>query len=306
MKVLITGGAGYIGQSLMVALESNPTIKNILVLDNLSSSSQQFFLGTDKLNKITFIKGDILNFDLLEKIVKDVDIVYHLAAITNHAYTYAQNVQFEQVNQWGTLNLVRSLQMHALKLKKFYYLSSMSVYGLNRIINIDNDLPQPNNSYAISKFEAEKYASLLQDKCNVEIIRAANVFGFNSGFRKDSVLNNFIFNSILHKKITIYGDGEQSRPFLSIEKLVSFMLESINLKAEKTLQINSLIEFNSNLNELKDWLLTIIPDLEFTYLNSNITYDGQFAKGFESVEHKFDLLNDTFNKFKQNIRIQHA
>lgn len=306
MKVLITGGAGYIGQSLMVALESNPTIKNILVLDNLSSSSQQFFLGTDKLSKITFIKGDILNFDLLEKIVKDVDIVYHLAAITNHAYTYAQNVQFEQVNQWGTLNLVRSLQMHALKLKKFYYLSSMSVYGLNRIINIDKDLPQPNNSYAISKFEAEKYASLLQDKCNVEIIRAANVFGFNNGFRIDSVLNNFIFNSILHKKITIYGDGEQSRPFLSIEKLVSFMQESINLKAEKTLQISSLIEFNSNLNELKDWLLTIIPDLEFTYLNSNITYDGQFAKGFESVEHKFDLLNDTFNKFKQNIRIQHA
>src|SRR5690606_21719615 len=125
--------------------------------------------------------------------------------------------------------------------------------------------------------EGEKYISLLSDKYDVTIIRSGNVFGFNSGFRKDLVLNNFIFNGLIKKKITIYGNGQQIRPFTFLDTLCETLVE---LTSESNLTYQNIIDFSASLNELKDWLLTKIPDLEYTYLNSNLNYEEQsFVEG---------------------------
>lgn len=303
MKILVTGGAGYVGQSLLPLLNRKDSITEIIVYDNLSTSNLSFFIGEEFLEKVRFIKGDILNYDLLKKCIDQVDAVYHLASYTSHAYTYAQNIQFEQINQWGTLNLVRAIKEKKSKLKKIYYLSSLSIFGFNREIDLSIDSPQPTNAYAISKHEAEKYIKLLEPHCEVHILRCGNIFGYNAGFRKDSVLNNFIFNTIVDRKIRIYGDGKQMRPFVHIDNVAKKFLEISN-ENKPGINYHHLLDFNSNMNDIKDWLLNHVQNLEYTYLNTNIKYDTHYVLNYPTLNENVDILNNTFYSFKNKIRIR--
>ena len=303
MKVLVTGGAGYVGQSLLPSLNKKSSITEIVVFDNLSTSDFSFFHGNELLEKVRFVKGDILNYDLLAENLSEVDIIFHLASYTSHAYTYAQNIQFEQVNQWGTLNLVRAIKEKSPNLKKVIYLSSLSIFGFNRKINLEIDKPQPTNAYAISKYEAEKYISLLKSYCEVHILRSGNIFGYNAGFREDSVLNNFIFNTLINKKIIIYGDGQQVRPFVHIDLVVDQLVAVLEV-ATSGVNYSHLGNFNSSMNEIKDWLLDNFENLEYTYLNTNINYDTHFIKGFSTLEENLKILDSTLQTFKNNIRIR--
>lgn len=300
MKVLITGGSGYVGTTLIEELNALDNVENIFVYDNLSSSSIGFFLGKTKLNKVKFIKGDILDTYALEQIITEVDVIYHLAAYVSFPYNHQQNMQYDQINKWGTLNLVRCIQNTDNFVKKFIYLSSSSVYGLNE--NIDfNDEPIPSNAYGKSKFAAEKYVKLLKGNMNVEIVRAANIFGFNCNLRLDSVLNNFIFNGLVHKKILIYGNGDQKRPYASLNNLVKLLTISITEKENPSLR--NFAEFNASLNEIKDWLIRLVPDMEYTYVNQNMLYEGQSIKNIGSFSNYSKTLNDEFEVFKKNIRV---
>lgn len=303
MKVLVTGGAGYIGSSLVEKLNNEEGMERVYVLDNLSRSPLAFFLGSQVLSKVSFVKGDILDSYLLESLVKKVDVVFHLAGYVSFPYNYTQNVQYEQINQWGTLNLVRSVQQ-SKKIKQIIYLSSASVYGLRGDVNIE-EKPQPTNAYGKSKLAGEKYVQLLKDKCQVNIVRSANVFGFNNNFRQDSVLNNFIFQALVDKKILIYGDGSQQRPFVSLETCVQQLLNIYRTQFDgKNTKTSNAISFNADLNEIKNWLLKHIPDMEYTYINQNIEYNGQFIKGINSLNNVEQELDEVFDKFQKNIRIK--
>jgi UDP-glucose 4-epimerase len=304
MKVLVTGGAGYVGQALIDLLDNNVEVTEITVIDNLSSSSESFFIGSKPYNKVRFIKGDILNYNLLSKVVKDIEVVFHLASYTSHTFTYSQNLKFEQVNQWGTLNLVRAIQDNAKAITKFFYLSSLLVYGFNQEINIELGIPQPSKAYGISKYEAEKYVSLLDRVCEIGIIRSANIFGFNSAFRKDSVLNNFIFNAILNKKITIYGNGEQSRSFVDVNNVARKLNNLSVSKDGNSPFIQHMFDFNSTMNNVKDWLLTHVEDLEYTYLNTNIEYDSQIVRGAVDISDKFMELDKCYKSFYEGMKVR--
>lgn len=300
MNILITGGSGYVGTSLIEKLNALDNIKNIFVFDNLSSSLIGFFLGETNLSKVKFIKGDILDSYALESIINNVNVIYHLAAYVSFPYNHQQNMQYDQINKWGTLNLVRCVQNTNNSVHKFVYLSSSSVYGLNE--NVDfSDEPMPSNAYGKSKFAAEKYVRLLESEMKVEIVRAANIFGFNYNLRLDSVLNNFIFNGLVHKKILIYGSGDQKRPYASLNNLVEFLAGSITENTKPSL--HDFAEFNASLNEIKDWLVRLVPNIEYTYVNQNMLYEGQSLKNIGSFTDYSDSLNNEFEIFKKNIRV---
>lgn len=300
MKILVTGGAGYIGTSLVEQLNAHEDVSEIYVLDNLSRVPLSFFLGTEKWTKVRFIKGDILDSYILEDIIAKVDVVYHLAAFVLSPYNYEQNVQYEQINRWGTLNIVRCIQQAEHKIKRFIYLSSASVYGLHGRVNFQDE-PNPTNAYGKSKLEGEKFVQLLKDYCPIHILRAANVFGFNPSFREDSVLNHFIFHGIVHNKILIYGDGSQLRPFVPLPDVVQALLDFLNMQDST---ITNAALFNSNLNEIKDWLLANhLPDMEYTYLNPAIRYEQQLVEGLKTLSDVSPLLDKAFEVFRENIRI---
>jgi len=128
MNILITGGAGYIGTELTCELEKNPEVKQIIIYDNLSRGNINLFIGSHKLShKIKFVQGDILDTRLLKQTLKSVDVVYHLAAKVTTPFADQNPHIFEQVNHWGTAELVYAVEES--EVKKFIYSSSASVYG---------------------------------------------------------------------------------------------------------------------------------------------------------------------------------
>ena len=300
MRILITGGAGYIGYSLVDALESLPEIKEITVFDNLYRNNTHFFSEGKKLHKTRFVKGDILNMYDLEKVVHHQDVVVHLAGYVEFPYSYQDNYRFEQVNHYGTVVLFNMLEKYPVS--KIINLSSAAVYGFAEHVG-ESTPAAPANFYGASKLNAEQYLNVLADRSMIYQLRSANVFGYNPMVRLDSVINRFIFDALIYDKIKIHGSGNQFRPFISLSTIVdqigNFIIE------DKTSGIYNLVEFNLSMNELRDFLMSRNADLEFTYLNSN-----QEFKTLSMISEKVNLmidpevsLNKAYDNFKENIRL---
>ncbi|MRJ08192.1 SDR family oxidoreductase [Ornithobacterium rhinotracheale] len=262
MRIFISGGAGYLGYNLVRALEQNEKVEEIIVYDNLYRQNLNFFILGEKLNKTKFIKGDILNEFKLKKHLKNIDVVYHLAAFVESPYSYRDHFNYEQINHFGTATLVNALQENSPK--KVIFTSSGAVYGKD-IEADENTPPVPENAYGISKFNAEKYLELLRYQMDVCIFRIANVFGFNPMFRFDSVINNLIFNALLYNKIKINGNGENITPFVHIDAVTQRLAQAAFQDEPK---IENLVEYNQSVNTVRDILLESFENLEFQYLNT--------------------------------------
>ncbi|MRI62780.1 SDR family oxidoreductase [Ornithobacterium rhinotracheale] len=262
MKIFISGGAGYLGYNLVRALEQNEKVEEIIVYDNLYRQNLNFFILGEKLNKTKFIKGDILNEFELKKHLKNIDVVYHLAAFVESPYSYRDHFNYEQINHFGTATLVNALQENSPK--KVIFTSSGAVYGKD-IEADENTPPVPENAYGISKFNAEKYLELLRYEMEVCIFRIANVFGFNPMFRFDSVINNLLFNALLYNKIKINGNGENITPFVHLDTVTQRLAQAAFREEPK---IENLVEYNQSVNTVRDILLESFKNLEFQYLNT--------------------------------------
>ena len=229
MNILITGGAGYVGTELAHVLDAHDAIDQVLIYDNLSRGNYNLFMeGNFRRGKISFIQGDILDERSLSKALQEVDLVYHLAAKVTTPYFDRDLHHYEQVNHWGTTELVSCIRKHNVKAKvkggrtvqKLIYLSSAAVYGFSEE-NCHEDSPlHPVSHYGITKLRAEKELDLLRDTCQVHIVRSANIFGYSRSMRFDSVINKFMFHAHFKKTIQVFGDGRQQRSFISIQYLV--------------------------------------------------------------------------------------
>jgi len=283
MKVLVTGGAGYIGYDLVRSIHKEDEIKEIIVYDNLSRTGHLFFTGGGKLPKVKFVKGDILDTYSLHNALKGVDIVYHLAAFVSQPYNHLQNLQYEQINRWGTLNLCRIIR-ESKTVKKAIYLSSTAVYGFGEIADTGAP-PSPDNAYGESKFHGEQYFETLHNHCETLIHRAANVFGYNPCLRTDSVLNSWVLDALIEGKFNIYGSGDQFRAFVPIGQLTESLVRHLSLTNSHGIELSIL--FCASLNQVKEMLLTHCPETEFTYLNRNQIFPSQHFLAYGLLdEHK--------------------
>ena len=301
MRIFISGGAGYLGYNLVRSLEKKPEVEEIIVYDNLLRENLNFFIQGRKLNKTSFIKGDILNEFELNKHLQNIDIVYHLAAFVDAPYSYKDSFNYEQINHFGTATLVNALRKNTPK--KVIFTSSGAVFG-NQENGNEETIPEPQNAYGISKLNAEKYINLLKDETNISIFRIANVFGFNPMFRLDSIINNMIFNSLLYNKIKINGNGENERPFIHIDQVSKFLSNSAFEESSKPL-IN-LVEHNQKINTIKDILLEEFKDLEFQYLNTNQKINSyrmhSLYTDLENSDFKSNVIK-TIEEFKSNFKL---
>lgn len=267
MKVLITGGAGYIGTQLAHFLESKKEVSQIIIYDNLSRSNFNLFIGSAKLPhaKIKFIEADILDSRTLEKCLVDIDIVYHLAALVTTPFADQNSHLFEQVNHWGTAELAYALEKS--NVKKVVYLSSCSVYGsTEEEVTVENT-PQPKSYYGISKLRGEEHILNLSDKMQVYIFRCGNVYGYNRSMRFDAVINKFMFESNFKKKVRINGNGAQHRPFIQINKVVKGIDEGISKLNPGTY---NLVDFNQTVINITFDLREIFSGLEIVYVNHHL------------------------------------
>lgn len=266
MKILVTGGAGYIGTSLVDKLNTNPLVDKVVVFDNMSQNNIRFFFGNINLNKVQFIHGDILNHIALKKALQDIDVVYHLAGVVKSPYSMEDSLKYEQINQWGTANLIQCME-NIDTVQKFIFVSSASVYGFQ---TLENELMEvnPMNTYGRSKREAEKFVQLLEDSMQVDILRVGNVFGYNRTVRHDSVINRFVFEALCYGQIQIFGTGNQVRPFVHIQYLVELLNDLLEpIQDHSGMKVRNILQFNRSVNQIRDIIKNEINHLDYIYVN---------------------------------------
>jgi len=210
MNFLITGGCGYIGTQLTKHLLSKKN--KVTVVDTC------WFGNFHKKNKrLKIIKKDIRNFEDLK--IKDIDVIIHLANIANDP-----SVELNPILSWETNVLASKLiARHAIKnkVKKIFFLSSGSVYGVKKEKKVTEDLKlNPISVYNKTKMIAERVLLSFRDKINITCIRPATVCGFSERLRLDLTVNKLTFDAFYKKKIFVDG-GKQIRPNIHIQDLIS-------------------------------------------------------------------------------------
>jgi UDP-glucose 4-epimerase len=228
MKVLVTGGAGFIGSHLVDRLVSDGY--DVKVLDDLSTgklSNIEIYL---KGGKIDFIKGDIRDVSTVEPALIGVDMVVHLAALISVPFSIANPELTFDVNLFGTLNLLRSCIDAGVK--KFVLASSCAVYGDPKIQPITEEaIPDPISPYAESKLIGERYCLGFHERGLLRsiVLRFFNVYGSRQGLNDYSgVITRFFERARKNEPLIVYGDGLQTRDFVNVHDIVQAILSSVN------------------------------------------------------------------------------
>lgn len=271
MKVLITGGAGYIGTSLVYSLVEDSEIEEIVIFDNLSRPNFNLFIGHQKLDssKLRFVNSEILDSRSLKKALVGIDVVYHLAAKVTTPFADENPHLFEQVNHWGTAELVYAIEESDVK--KLVYVSSTSVYGSTKGKNSANadTSPNPKTFYGISKMRGEDHVKRLAPKMPVFIFRCGNVYGYNKSMRFDSVINKFMFDANFVGRIQLNGKGSQNRPFIHIDRATEILANVISSNLESG--VYNLIDKNLSIIEISEHINELYPDMEMLFVNQHLT-----------------------------------
>ncbi len=268
MNILITGGAGYVGNELVFELLNDPEVSEIIVYDNMSRKNYNLFLDTRyEPKKVSFIWGELLDSRKLRQVLQNIDVVYHLAAKVSTPLATENSHLYEQINHWGTAELVYAVEENP-RVKKFVYLSTTSVYGASeQMIGIDTP-PDPKTFYGSSKLRGEAHVERLFDKMDAWIIRSGNVYGYSPSVRFDAVINRFMFEANFIGRIQITGNGKQQRAFVHVGKLVN-MLANL-LRFELPSGVYNFSEHNLSIEQIAKIIKEIYPSLDMIFVNQHL------------------------------------
>jgi UDP-glucose 4-epimerase len=217
-KVIVTGGAGFIGSHIADELVKRDY--QVVILDNLSTGRLSNIEQTLGSKNVEFVRGSITNLSLLEKLFAGADYVFHQAAIPSVPRSIKNPKASHVANITGTLNVL--LASRDKGVKKVVFASSSSVYGNTPTLpKIETMTPNPQSPYAVTKLTGEYYCGVFNKiyGLNTVSLRYFNVFGP----RQDpdspyaAVIPLFITNALAGKSPVIFGDGEQSRDFTFVK-----------------------------------------------------------------------------------------
>jgi len=215
-KFLVTGGAGFIGSNLCEKLLKQG--HRVVVFDNLSNGKEENM--KEFIDSIEFIKGDIRDKSAVERAVKDIDYVIHLAALGSVPRSIEDPSTTHEVNVTGTLNVLDAARNTGIK--RVVYASSSSVYGDTPVLPKKEDMfPTPLSPYAVSKLSGEYYCRAFYQVYGLETValRYFNVYGKRQdpASQYAAVIPIFINSLLKDHGPTIYGDGEQTRDFTFVD-----------------------------------------------------------------------------------------
>ncbi|MGI0091494.1 MAG: SDR family oxidoreductase [Nitrososphaerales archaeon] len=256
-RVLVTGGAGFIGSNIVDRLLLEQY--EVGVLDNLATGNIANVAKHVSENKIRFHNCDISNYEEAAKIVKDYDAVIHEAALVSVSRSVEDPVLVNNVNVSGTVNLLKAAVDSSIQ--KFIYASSSSVYGDTEILPKKETMnPSPISPYGVSKLTAENYCKAFAKVYGLRTVslRYFNVYGPRQKYGHYSgVIPTFIKSAINNESPMINGDGEQIRDFTFVEDVVQANMlalrnhvspgEVFNVANGGTISINELARLIINL-----------------------------------------------------------
>lgn len=303
MKILITGGAGFIGSNLAKRLVADN--HDVVVLDNLLRGNK---LDKETFAKITFIKADVRDLGAVSDASKGCDLIFHFAAVLGVDIVADNPVETMDVEVIGTRNVVYAAEIN--NIKKIMYASTSGIYGHSAIENAltEEVLVDPRTSYAMAKRYNEIYlASHYEEKgLDVVSLRFFNVYGWNQDNRM--VIPRFFEQALANEAITVFGSGKQTRDFTFIDDTVEACVRLMGVKGCHIINIA---------NEAEWCILDVASQIkEITHSDSEITfldapkkrYDyeverrvGSSAKLFQLTQYKPNTtLNDGLLKIYQS------
>lgn len=229
MKVLVTGGAGFIGCNLVRRLLKEGA--EVRVFDNFSTGKRQNLAGVN--GNVEIFEGDLRDFAQVLEATKGIEIIFHEAALPSVIRSVKAPNTTTEVNIIGTLNLLEAAKVN--NIKKIIYASSSSIYGDSLTLpKIEDMVPNPLSPYAVSKIAGEHFMKVFHHLYNIEtvILRYFNVYGpyQDPTSEYSGVIAKFITAFLNDKPLTVFGDGEQSRDFTYVDDVVEANILAANAK----------------------------------------------------------------------------
>jgi UDP-glucose 4-epimerase len=284
--ILITGGAGYIGSRLIRDLADDPAFEDcaIRIYDNLQRETYSTLLDLPAGERYQFVEGDILDNLGVRRALEDVWAVVHMAAIVRTPLSFGPPGWVEQVNHWGTANLLEAAAAAGAEL--MIYTSSAAVYGPTGAISDapfqalppfrEGDLCRPVGLYAESKLRAEKRVRAAR-RMKTVILRLGTVFGLSPAVRFDAVANRFAYLASVRRPLTLYGDGQQVRPQLHVgdaSRAIRFALSHPDPMAGETYNV---VGENVSVLGVVEAIRALRPDATVRYTEQDVLTHLSFA-----------------------------
>jgi len=277
-KILITGGAGFIGANLVRFL--GPRGEHIRVLDNLSTGRAQDLDGLP----LEFILGDILDPGVVNEAVAGMDTVVHLAAHAGVVESRLDPLTDMQINVMGTLNLLQAA-VHQ-RISRFVFASTGGAIVGNVAPPVHEEMmPRPISPYGAGKLAGEGYCSAFWGSYNLKTValRFSNVYGPYS-YHKGSVIPKFFRQIQRGRELTVYGDGEQTRDFL----YVADVCQAIGTALEAELPWGQAIQLGTgeetSINSLVRLLRGVVGEAQFPVVVYAPSRPGEVARNFVAID----------------------
>jgi UDP-N-acetylglucosamine 4-epimerase len=298
MKILVTGGAGFIGSNLCEALlqEGN----EVVCLDNFSTGKRENITSFLPNRRFMLIEGDIRTLEICQEATEGIDYIFHEAALGSVPRSIADPVTTNEVNIGGFLNMLVAARDAGVK--RFIFAASSSTYGDSTVMPKEEDrIGKPLSPYAITKFVNELYADVFARVYGMEYIglRYFNVFGR----RQDShgaytaVIPLFVKKYIGHEAPIINGDGAYSRDFTYIDNVIQMnrlAMETTHPEAVNQIY-NTAYGERTTLNQLCDYLRELLseydPDIAHIMPTHGPNRKGDIPHSLASIDKAKRLLN---------------
>ena len=302
MRVLVIGGAGFIGSHIVEHFQGKADVR---VLDNLNTGFLENLKGFD----VDFIKGDIRDRKSVSKAMKDVDYVFHLAAMVSVPESMNNPIDCLDINCRGLLIVLE--EAVKVGVKKVCFSSSCAVYGDNpESPKKESMTPRPKSPYAESKLDGEFYCKMFAQKNKLKTVcmRYFNVFGprQNPGSAYAAAIPIFTSKAMKNETLTIYGDGEQTRDFVYVKDVVAanvFLAMHdectgiYNVGYGKQTSINELVkkilEQTNSLSKIEH-----LDEREGDIKHSLGSIDKILSAGFKMADNLDNGLNNTIDYFQ--------
>ena len=297
-KILVTGGAGFIGSNLCEALLEKGN--KVVCLDNFATGKRENLEQLLKDTNFTLIKGDIRKLKDCLKASKEVDYILHQAALGSVPRSIKDPITSNDVNVSGFLNMLVAARDNGVK--RFVYAASSSTYGDSESMpKVEGIIGKPLSPYAITKYVNELYADIFSKTYDLETIglRYFNVFGRkqdpNGAYA--AVIPKFVSQLMTGESPVINGDGNYSRDFTYIDNVIQANLLSLittNKKAINTVY-NVAYGDRNTLNDLMRYLKEYLSEFDSKISNVKVIYGpnraGDIPHSHASVEKAKELLN---------------
>lgn len=304
-KVAVTGGLGFIGSHLIGKLNEN---NDVVIVDDQTSGNIKNIEELD----FTRIDTDFSDITLanLEMIFEDVDYVFHMAAVTSVLQSMNDPIRSNEVNITGTLKVLEAAKNCGVK--KLILSSSSAVYGETETIPINEKNPiKPLSPYAVTKATGELYCNVYTEiyKLSTIALRYFNVFGPKQDPKSEyaAVIPIFIDKLLKNERPIIYGDGEQTRDFVSVKQVVASNI--LAAESNETGSYNIGLGRSTSINQLFEMIKEIMgKDIEPIYENERageIKHSVADISKAESIGYKpkndfIEELTETVDWFRNN------